>query len=374
MQTTHVERTIDDLLQWKRRKMLYANPEYQRGAVWDKSQQRRLVDSVMRGYPIPLIYLHHKKEEVAGANNDRFETIDGQQRIEALHLFCENEFKLFDPVADEKKAQFPAFIKEQPCAWAGKSFEQLGKDVQLRFRNTKLPVVIIETHSENEARDLFIRLQAGMPLNAQEKRDAWPGDFTDFILKIGGKPEIERYRGHEFFNTVVNPSKKKRGDCRQLAAQMFMLFMASRESGGEKLCGIDRESIDVFYYKHLTFDSQSTEAQRFKEILQFLWLSLSIGGRRQKKMAGHEAIHLMLLVDSLLDDYTRDWAVNLPDALDSFRLSVTADRKNRHGEYWVEYGQLTQTGSHAAETILHRHRFFAQKMLELLKPEKIHFQ
>ena len=55
MQTTHVERTIDDLLQWKRRKMLYANPEYQRGAVWDKSQQRRLVDSVMRGYPIPLI-------------------------------------------------------------------------------------------------------------------------------------------------------------------------------------------------------------------------------------------------------------------------------------------------------------------------------
>jgi hypothetical protein len=30
----------------------------------------------------------------------------------------------------------------------------------------------------NEARDLFVRLQAGMPLNSQEKRDAWPGQFT----------------------------------------------------------------------------------------------------------------------------------------------------------------------------------------------------
>lgn len=237
-----------------------------------------------------------------------------------------------------------------------------------------LPVVMIETDdsadSRNEARDLFIRLQAGMPLNAQEKRDAWPGDFTDFILEIGGKPEIERYPGHGFFNDVVRPSKKNRGDCRQLAAQMLMLLMAQRESGGTQLCGIDRQSIDDFYYKHLNFDRQSADSRRFQQILDILWHSFDVGDRRRKKMAGHEAIHLMLLVDSLLEADPPTWTVRLSSSLHSYRASVAADRNARSGEYWFHYGQLTQTGSHTAETILHRHQFFSEKMLGLLTLQK----
>jgi uncharacterized protein with ParB-like and HNH nuclease domain len=38
--------------------MLVVNPEYQRGVVWTSALKKRLVDSVLRGYPIPLIYLH----------------------------------------------------------------------------------------------------------------------------------------------------------------------------------------------------------------------------------------------------------------------------------------------------------------------------
>ena len=52
---------IKDFLDWKRGGILTVNPEYQRGAVWNEAQQKKLVDSVLRGYPLPLIYLHHKK-------------------------------------------------------------------------------------------------------------------------------------------------------------------------------------------------------------------------------------------------------------------------------------------------------------------------
>ena len=193
MQTNHLTKKVDQLLEWNRANMLAPNPEYQRGSVWTPPQKKRLVDSVMRGYPIPLIYLHHIRKEVAGAQRDDFEIIDGQQRIAALHEFMEGHFKLFDPIADEAAAQFPSFIKELPCRWAGKAFDELDKDEQIRFRDTELSVVMIQTEAQNEARDLFIRLQAGLPLNAQEKRDAWPGNFTEYILKIGGKPEIPRY-------------------------------------------------------------------------------------------------------------------------------------------------------------------------------------
>ena len=51
-------RSIEGLLKLLRNKMLTANPEYQRGEVWSESQ-KKLIDSVLRGYPLPVIYLHH---------------------------------------------------------------------------------------------------------------------------------------------------------------------------------------------------------------------------------------------------------------------------------------------------------------------------
>ena len=77
----------------------------------------------------------------------------------------------------------------------------------------------------------------------------------------------------------------------------------------------------------------------------------------------------MLLVDRLPDHDQQELAVNLSSALGSFRINVAQDRKARHGDYWVEYGQLTQTGSHAKDTIERRHKFFAEKMSALLNPQ-----
>src|SRR5436853_611604 len=82
--------------------------------------------------------------------------------------------------------------------------------MQKRLLETPLSLVMIETNFANEARDLFIRLQGGMPLTAQEKRDAWPGNFTDFVLKIGGKPELPKYLGHDFFTKVMGAKVSKR--------------------------------------------------------------------------------------------------------------------------------------------------------------------
>ncbi len=45
--------------------------------------------------------------------------------------------------------------------------------------------------------------RSGWPLNSQEKRDAWPGNFTEYILKLAGKPQIARYSGHDFFRVVM---------------------------------------------------------------------------------------------------------------------------------------------------------------------------
>src|SRR6266702_1141354 len=108
---------VKTLIKLKKNGMLIANPEYQRGSVWSKDQKKRLIDSLFRQYPLPLIYLHKKRREIDGFINDGLEVIDGQQRTNALYEFSEGSFKLFDPVKDAAQARFPSFLLEQECQW-----------------------------------------------------------------------------------------------------------------------------------------------------------------------------------------------------------------------------------------------------------------
>jgi hypothetical protein len=360
---------VRDVLDLKSQQMLVVNPEYQRGSVWNLSQKKKLVDSVLRGYPIPLIYLHHIRQTAGKLISERFEVIDGQQRINALSDFYEGAFKLFDPVKDEAEARFPEFIKKQPCPWGGRTFHDLSEDIKTQFLDAHLRIVRIETHDPHEARDLFVRLQSGMPLNSQEKRDAWPGQFTDFVLRLGGKSGIARYPGHDFFNILMGAKKvQDRGKFRQLAAQISMLYLTRRASTDDSFRDINSVAIDDFYYENLDFDSKSPEARRLSDI--FDKITVLLRDQKRSKIIGHEAIHLVLLVDTLIDDYTRSWEDHLPSAFDYFRHQMAQGKSTRDeanpSEYWLRYGVHTRANSDRADIIQRRHEFFATKMRETL--------
>ena len=371
MRTEPGDLTVHDLLSLKKKQMLVVNAEYQRGVVWTRAQQKKLVDSVLRGYPIPLIYFHHIEQKAAGLHSQRFEVIDGQQRINALHEFHEGAFKLFDPVNDEADARFPDFITREPCPWGGRGFPELTDELKKQFLDTSLRIVKIEMHHSDQAKDLFVRLQAGMPLNSQEKRDAWPGQFTEFVLKLGGKPNVARYPGHDFFNVLMRANQSTdRGKVRQLAAQIAMLFLTRRKDG--KWPDINAASIDDFYYEHLGFDADSGDAKRLVGVLGEL-MHLLPDHQKRKKIIGHEAIHLVLLVAALRDDYTRSWERQFASAFDEFREQFVLAKKTKDdsnpSEYWLQYGFRTRVNSDRGENIQHRHAFFAAKMHRILQPK-----
>ena len=371
MKTEPGDLKVRELLTLKSQQMLVVNSEYQRGDIWKPTQQKKLVDSVLRGYPIPLIYFHHIQQVAAGLRSERLEVIDGQQRINALHAFHEGAFKLFDPVKDASDARFPDFITQQPCPWGGLAFPDLSDELKEQFLETPLRIVKIETHDPDQARDLFVRLQAGMPLNSQEKRDAWPGQFTDFVLKLGGKPNVQRYPGHDFFNVLMGANRTKdRGKFRQLAAQIAMLLLTRSNDG--KWPDTNAAGIDDFYYENLGFDADSGDARRLGAVLYKL-MSLLPDHQKRKKLIGHEAIHLVLLVDALLDDYTRSWESRFASAFDEFRARLASAKKTQKDpkpdEHWLQYGVWTRVGSDRGENIRRRHEFFAAKMHAMLQPE-----
>ena len=364
------EWTVGQLIELRRKNMLRVNGEYQRGLRWTDMQKRMFIDSIFRGYSIPAFYLHKNEASVSTYKNIYFDIVDGQQRTDAIYSYREDAYPLLDP-SEESGSRFPNFVKNMPCPWGGKRFSELSEELQHRLTDHKIVVYEMTTEDENLIRDLFIRLQGGTPLTPQDKRDSWPGNFTEFVLKVGGKSGVDRWYGLPLFKEISKASNESKR--RQLVAQAFMLFWTVRKEA--KFCDIKSVNLDEFYHSQVGFNDNSDEAKRFLQICEDLYKSL----QGKPRVFGHYIIHLVLLCDSLRDEYVRGWEHHLAVKLNEFdkrRQQAAADfKKSRESEseyqrYYYEYGQLTQTRSDDANTIRRRHAFFLEEMMNLLSPKK----
>jgi hypothetical protein len=131
------------------------------------------------------------------------------------------------------------------------------------------------------------------------------------------------------------------------------------------------EAIDSFYHKNLDFDATGQDAKRFGETLDLL--KALLGDGKRKKVIRHEAISLMLVVDSLLGDYTKSWMTGFSAAFDSFRENLAKGSKTKYDpkpdEYWSRYGLLTRSATDRPDTIERRHQFFLEKMYSMIDPK-----
>ena len=71
----------------KRPGYMELKPFYQRRARWDTKRQSKLIESFIVNIPVPPVFLYEKAY-------NKYEVMDGQQRITALQSFYNNEFKL----------------------------------------------------------------------------------------------------------------------------------------------------------------------------------------------------------------------------------------------------------------------------------------
>jgi hypothetical protein len=81
--------TIAQLIAAHTNDNLDLNPPYQRRFIWSLDDQRILIESIYKNYPIPNIFL---KENSPG----RFEVVDGQQRLRTIIAFRSGAFADFE--------------------------------------------------------------------------------------------------------------------------------------------------------------------------------------------------------------------------------------------------------------------------------------
>lgn len=69
-----------------KRHLILVNRKYQRKFVWSVEEKQAFIDTLLRGYPVPLFLF-------AKTGDDRKrEIIDGLQRLDAIFSFIKQEF------------------------------------------------------------------------------------------------------------------------------------------------------------------------------------------------------------------------------------------------------------------------------------------
>jgi hypothetical protein len=136
---------------------LTIQPEYQRNYIYASEGGKReisVIDSVLKGYPIGLIYFNKLSQ-------NQYEVLDGQQRITSLGRFLTDKFAITDSNGLQQ------------------NFSGMAKDKREQILKTKLLVYECEG-TESEIKEWFKTINiAGVPLVPQELLNAiYSGPFV----------------------------------------------------------------------------------------------------------------------------------------------------------------------------------------------------
>jgi len=360
------QRTLQKLADAYSHNELRPNPEYQRGAYkWSPAQKQKLIDSLLRGYQIPLFYIHliQKVNRLTDSVETIAELVDGEQRLATIVSYIHNEFPNAAP-------------GQELARWSGKKFEELDPEDKANLLGRELLVVQMTADSQTEVKDLFIRLQAGTPLTAQEKRDAFPGEFTNFVIRHAGKPGHKLSNPKAFFSLFPKSRRLSVDDeehyvdglaeTRKFFAGLAMTIMR-RERAGVDFVDLKGKVINDFYMEkeNLKLSEQDSAAQRVIRVLDTVAQLPGFENLREgPRMTFQWAFHLALLVDSLMvGNYAPGWRNDIVNAFTAFRAEV-AEAHLHHKEtkesmpHYERFGRLLSgSGSDTANVIRDRHSF-----------------
>lgn len=147
---------VNDILGWNDRQELVLSPNFQRRKVWSPQGKSFLIDSIIKGYPLPQLFIREKI--LTKERRTIREVVDGQQRLRTILEYIEGKFTIF-PLHNEELAS--------------KRFDELSEEIQQTVLTFPLSVNTLIGTDDSDVLGLFSRLNSySVPLNDQEKINA----------------------------------------------------------------------------------------------------------------------------------------------------------------------------------------------------------
>jgi len=169
--------SVFELLRKEKRGQVVLSPDFQRKDVWDRKHKSELIESVLMGIPVPLIYLFEDENGVR-------QIIDGKQRITALKLFLENEYALTE------LSMLPKL--------KGLKFNDIDPFLQAKLEDYQLNTYVIQPPTPEYVKfNIFERVnRGGINLNKQEMRHAlYQGKVTTLLEELANSNEFKQATG-----------------------------------------------------------------------------------------------------------------------------------------------------------------------------------
>lgn len=164
--------SVRDFEEWHRKGELELAPKFQRRSVWNPKARSYLIDSIIRGKPIPKLYmrqdLNPKTRRVVR------EIVDGQQRLRSVLDFLDDGFKI---------------LKVHNEEYGGKRFSELEEETQLEILRYEFSVDLLQDMPDQEIYDIFARLNTySVTLIPQEHRNAgYFGEFKTTVYQLSNE-------------------------------------------------------------------------------------------------------------------------------------------------------------------------------------------
>ena len=213
----HQQYPISDLYGWIKGEELTLAPQFQRGDIWTSSAQSYFVDTLLRGLPVPSIYIRIATDRETKTSYR--EVVDGQQRLTTIVKFIDGRLTL-----DKRSKEF-----------AGKTYDTLDEDDQAIFLAYQMSVEQLFGADDDTVLDIFHRINAyGISLNKQELRHGkfqggrYRGEFRLAVIKAAERWEILWSKYH-----VVSVRNRVRLLHHELAAQLLGVILDGVTDGGQ---------------------------------------------------------------------------------------------------------------------------------------------
>jgi hypothetical protein len=223
-----------DFLDWQESGTLVLTPKFQRRSVWQTPARSYLIDTLIRGMPVPPIFLRVMQSE--DKKRTVREVIDGQQRVAAVLDYLKGKYALSSNLG---------------TPYAKKYFDELIPEYQDSIRGYAFMCEVFSGVGDSEVLQIFSRLNTySVPLNAQELRNGrFFGPFKQTAYSLATE-HLEFWRRDRIF---TEQSIARMNEV-ELVSELMILELDGLQD--------KKKSIDAFYE---SYDEQFTERRRVEE-------------------------------------------------------------------------------------------------------------
>lgn len=233
---------------------------YQRKSnVWAEDKKSFLIDSILKNYPVPAIFIRPIVDE---NGKTKYDIVDGKQRLQAIINFIEGDIPLTSYFAED------GFLDEDGRRLAehisGKNFdeikhEKLTNEYIKQFWTYTLQIEYLYEDDLESVSSVFDRLNRnGEPLNSQELRNAKYS--TTPLLKL-----VQKLSENAYLKDKFERLKIERMEDEEFVSELLFLILDKKTLDSTPI------TLDEKYEKYKNNNTALVEGEKqFYKVIEFM--------------------------------------------------------------------------------------------------------